>query len=300
MLVNIIRAKDVKGARANKPDLTYGSSSSPNDRASFAKVVLGVTSGKGGVGKSTVTVNLAVALAQRGLAVGILDADVYGPSVPRMLQLHGERVSWGPAAAGGDKMIPAENFGVKVMSTALTSPEDDTAFAWRSSVATSALIQLLEDVDWGALDVLLIDMPPGTGDVQITMVQEVRLTAALVVTTPQQVATDDVRRAMRMLQDVRVPIAGVIENMSYLDVPGGPRMHPFGQGGGRGLADRYRVPLLAELPLSQRLRSSSDDGAPIVATGDEDERAPWRKLAADVLALPGVRARLLDAEGASR
>jgi len=274
-------------ATRKQPDLRYGTSAAPNNRASFAHVVLGVTSGKGGVGKSTIAVNLAVALAQRGLSVGVLDADVYGPSVPRMLSLSDERLRWGET-----KMIPAENFGVKVMSTALTAPEDDSAFAWRSSVATSALVQLLEDVDWGALDVLVIDMPPGTGDVQITMVQEVRLTAAIIVTTPQQIATDDVRRAIRMLRDVRAPIAGIVENMSYLDVPGGARLHPFGQGGGRLLAERYQLPLLAELPLLDAVRRSSDEGAPIVASGCDVDKQLFRALAERVLATPELQGRL--------
>ena len=281
------------GAGAQTPDLRYGTSSSPNDRAHFAKVTLGVTSGKGGVGKTTVAVQLAIGLAQRGLSVGLLDADVYGPSVARMLGVVDERVRWGE-----HKMIPAENFGIKLMSTALTSPDDDTAFAWRSSVATSALVQLLDDVDWGTLDVLVVDMPPGTGDVQLTIVQETRLTGAIVVTTPQQIAVDDVRRAVRMLLDVRAPLLGVVENMSWYDGPCGTRHTPFGEGGGAAVAGRYGVPLLAQFPLKDTIRQGADDGCPAVALGDDDDRARFAALVDAVLARPEVQACLAAPEPA--
>jgi ATP-binding protein involved in chromosome partitioning len=284
-----IGKKTTTGSGEAKPDLRYGTSMAPNNRAGFARVVIGVTSGKGGVGKTTVAVNLAVGLAQRGLKVGLLDADVYGPSVARMMLLQDEKLRWGE-----DKMIPAENFGVKVMSTALTTPEDDTPLAWRSSVATSALVQLLDDVDWGPLDVLIIDMPPGTGDVQITMVQEVRLTGAVVVTTPQLVAVDDVRRAMRMLLDVKAPILGVVENMSWYEAADGSRHTPFGEGGGALLAERYGAPLLGQFPLKDSVRASCDDGMPAVATGADDDKVRYRALVDAVLARPEVRARLGD------
>jgi len=253
-----------------KPKPPFGSSRRPNDRAHFARDVVIVTSGKGGVGKSTVAVNLAVALAQRGLAVGLLDADVYGPSVPRLMSLGGERLRWNEA----DRIACAGNFGVKVMSVGLTTPEADTPLIWRSSVATSALVQLLDDVDWGPLDVLLIDMPPGTGDTQLTMAQEVRGARAVVVTTPQAVATDDVRRAVRMLEAVNVPIAGVVETMGG-DV--------FGRGGGRALAGAYGLELLAELPLDAAVREACDAGTPIAAVGTEEQRRPWSALAARLL-----------------
>jgi ATP-binding protein involved in chromosome partitioning len=253
---------------------------SPVERAAYAKRILCFTSGKGGVGKSTVAVNVAVALAQRNLRVGILDADVYGPSIPRLLSIEDERVSWNDR----DQMVPAENFGLKIMSVGLTTPEKDTPLAWRSSVATSALIQLLEDVAWGELDYLVIDMPPGTGDVQLTMAQELRISGAIVVTTPQLVATDDVRRAIRMLQEMRVPIAGVVENMSYFVAPDTQAVHrPFGEGGGRLLAGDYGVPFLGEIPLSGAIREASDRGRPIAAAGSEDERAIFRALADRIL-----------------
>jgi ATP-binding protein involved in chromosome partitioning len=291
-LLQIGRKTDrTKAGSPGDRDLSYGTSTAPNDRAGFARVTIGVTSGKGGVGKTTVAVQLAVGLAQRGLSVGLLDADVYGPSVARMLGLQDERVRWGE-----QKMIPAENFGLKVMSTALTAPEDDTAFAWRSSVATSALVQLLEDVDWGSLDVLVIDMPPGTGDVQLTIVQETRLTGAIVVTTPQLVAVDDVRRAVRMLLDVRAPILGVVENMSWYEAACGTRHQPMGAGGGALVAERYGVPLLAQLPLKDGVRQGADDGRPATALGDDDDRARFHALVDAVLARPEVRARLTAPE----
>ncbi len=292
-LIQITR-KGENAHHGDTPDLRYGTSAKPNNRASFAKVSIGVTSGKGGVGKSTVSVNLAVGLAQRGLKVGLLDADVYGPSVARMTLLHGERLEWGET-----KMIPAENFGIKIVSTALTTPEDDMPFAWRSSVATSALVQLLDDVDWGELDVLVIDMPPGTGDVQLTMVQEIHLSGAVVVTTPQRVAVDDVSRAIRMLQDVKAPLLGVVENMSWYVTPDGSTCHPFGQGGGAALSARYGVPLLGQFPLTDRQRQAGDDGMPAVATGDDDDKVRWRALVDAVLASPTVAARLSPAEGAA-
>ena len=261
------------GARQGVP---FGHTAAPNDRAPWARHVLLFTSGKGGVGKSTVAVNVASALAQRGLAVGLLDADVHGPSVPRMLQLAGERVRWNDDG----QMIPAENFGLKVMSVGLTTPEADTPLAWRASVATSALLQLLDDVAWGPLDVLAVDLPPGTGDVQLTLAQELRVGAAVVVTTPQAVATDDVRRALRLLLEVGVPVAGVVENMSWFEVPGGgARHHPFGEGGGRRLAGDYGVPFLGELPLDPAIGAAADAGTPIAAVGDAAQRALFAGLA---------------------
>lgn len=258
-------------------DLTFGHTARPNDRAPFARHVLLFTSGKGGVGKSTVAVNVASALAQRGLAVGVLDADVYGPSVPRLLQLTGERIRWNDR----DQMVPAENFGLKVMSTGLTTPEADTPLAWRSAVATSALVQLLDDVAWGPLDVLVVDLPPGTGDVQLTLAQELVVGAAVVVTTPQVVATDDVRRALRLLLEVGIPVAGVVENMSWFTAPdSGVRHFPFGQGGGRQLAVDYGVPFLGELPLDRAIGAAADAGTPIAAVGDEAQRALFAALAA--------------------
>lgn len=258
-----------------------GHTEGPQDRAPYAKDVLIFTSGKGGVGKSTLAVNVASTLAQRGYAVGVLDADVYGPSVPRLLQVDGERVRWNDQ----DQMIPAENFGLKIMSVGLTTSDADTPLAWRSSVATHALIQLLDDVAWGPLDFLIIDLPPGTGDVQITMAQELCLSGAVVVTTPQAVATDDVRRALRMLQEIGVKVAGVIENMSSFTAPDtGAVYRPFGEGGGRMLAADYGVAFLGELPLDGRIREASDAGTPIAVVGTEAEKRAFQEIADRILA----------------
>jgi ATP-binding protein involved in chromosome partitioning len=197
-----------------------------------------------------------------------------------MLGLAGERVRWDDA----DRMVPAENFGLKVMSVGLTTPEHDTPLVWRSSVAVSALVQLLEDVAWGPLDVLCVDLPPGTGDVQLTLAQELPIAGAVVVTTPQPVATDDVRRALRMLRESGVPVAGVIENMSFLAVPGtGELLRPFGEGGGRALAEAYGVPYLGELPLDAGVREGADAGRPPAALGDAAVQARFAELAARVL-----------------
>ncbi len=257
-----------------------GDTARPGDRAPWARHVVLFTSGKGGVGKSTVAVNVANAMAQRDLRVGLLDADVHGPSVPRMLQLAGERVRWNEAG----KMEPAENFGLRVMSVGLTTPEADTPLGWRSAVATSALVQMLDDVAWGPLDVLAVDLPPGTGDVQLTLAQELRIGAAVVVTTPQVVATDDVRRALRMLLEIGVPVAGVVENMSCFVAPDtGRRHHPFGEGGGRRLAADYGVPFLGEIPLDPAIGQAADRGEPIAAVGDDAQRAVFDALAGKVL-----------------
>jgi ATP-binding protein involved in chromosome partitioning len=261
-------------------DPSPGLSAAPRDRASFARHVVLFASGKGGVGKSTVAVNVASALAQRGLAVGLLDADVHGPSVPRMLGLEDERVSWDEQ----DRMVPAENWGMKVMSVGLTTPEADTPLAWRASVSSAALVQLVEDVAWGPLDVLAVDLPPGTGDAQLTLAQELRVAGAVVVTTPQVVATDDVRRLLRMLRETGVPVTGVVENMSAFTAPDGTVVHPFGRGGGRRLAEAYAVPFLGEIPLDAGIGEAADAGRPIAAAGDDRQRQVFADLAAAVVA----------------
>jgi ATP-binding protein involved in chromosome partitioning len=258
-----------------------GHTAAPHDRAAFAKNVWLFTSGKGGVGKSTLAVNVASTFAQRGRKVGILDADVYGPSIPRLLMVHQERVRWNDR----DQMVPAENFGLQIMSVGLTTPDPDTPLGWRSAVATSALIQLLDDVAWGQLDDLVVDLPPGTGDVMLTLAQEIRNARAVVVTTPQLVATDDVRRALRMLLEIGLPVAGVVENMSYFVAPdSGAIYRPFGEGGGRQLAFDYGVPFLGELPLDGRIREASDRGVPAACAGDEGLRATLGDIATKLLA----------------
>jgi ATP-binding protein involved in chromosome partitioning len=231
------------------------------NRANFAKNVIVVTSGKGGVGKSTVSVNIAIGLAQKGFRVGLLDADVYGPDIPRLTMTMSDRLRWGE----NNRITPSENFGIKIMSVGHTTPTDDTPLVWRSSVAISALVQLIEDVDWGELDYFVIDMPPGTGDVQLSMAEELNITASIIVTTPQQVATDDVSRAIVMFKEMGVNIGGVVENMSYFIAPDTQkRYNIFGQGGAEALAKRYNIPFLGEIPLLMQIRECSDNGTPPV------------------------------------
>lgn len=253
-----------------KKSIPTGTTAKPNNRAPYAKKILAVTSGKGGVGKTTTAVNLAVSFAAQGKKVGLIDADMHGPDVPRMLGCLDESLRW----SDDDKIIPAENFGVKLMSVAITTPESDMPFVWRSSVAVSALMQFIEDVAWGELDLLIIDMPPGTGDIQLTIAQEVALSGAVLVTTPQQVSQDDVARAIRMFQETGVQIYGVIENMSYITLPSGEKIYPFGQGGGESLATRYGVELLANLPLIDEVRISSDNGFPQAANPNDTTFRP--------------------------
>lgn len=263
-----------------KKDMNYGNSATPNNRAPYAANVIAVTSGKGGVGKSTVSVNLAIALAQQGYSVGILDADLYGPNVPRLTNTDLEKIKWND----NNKIIPSENYGLKIMSVALTTPTSDTPLVWRSSVAVSALIQFLEDVEWGELDFLVIDMPPGTGDIQLTMAQELPITAGVIVTTPQLVASDDVSRAIRMFQDIHVPMAGLVENMSYFIAPDtGNRYDIFGSGGGERLAKRYNIPLLGQIPLNMDIREGSDNGEPPVALGSDTLKSYYKEIVENML-----------------
>ncbi|MDO9055286.1 MAG: Mrp/NBP35 family ATP-binding protein [Sulfuricurvum sp.] len=273
------RLNITKKAQVQK-DTNYGNSSNPNNRAPYAANVIAVTSGKGGVGKSTVSVNLAIALAQRGFRVGILDADVYGPNVPRLTNTDLEKIRWND----DNKIIPSENYGIKIMSVALTTPTSDTPLVWRSSVAVSALIQFLEDVEWGELDFLVIDMPPGTGDIQLTMAQELPITAGVIVTTPQLVASDDVSRAIRMFQDIHVPMAGLVENMSYFIAPDtGTRYDIFGSGGGERLAIRYNIPLLGQIPLNMDIREGSDNGEPPVVLGSDELKSYYKEIVENML-----------------
>ena len=258
-----------------KRSITYGTTQTPNNRAPYAKKVIAISSGKGGVGKSTIAANIAVGLAQHGLHVGLLDADMYGPSIPRLFGLENERISWND----NNQMIPCENFGVKVMSVGLTTPRNDTPLVWRSSVAISALIQFLEDVAWEELDYLIIDMPPGTGDVQLTMAQELPLSGAILVTTPQKVATDDVSRALVMFQDIHVPILGVIENMSYFIAPDTLKRYDiFGKNGAQQLCNTYGVSLLGQIPLQGDIIELCDEGKIAIALADEEIKKYYQEI----------------------
>lgn len=263
-----------------KKNITYGTTHKPNNRAPYATKVIAISSGKGGVGKSTIAANIAVGLAQNGLHVGLLDADMYGPSIPRLFGIENERVTWND----NNKMIPCDNFGVKVMSVGLTTPRNDTPLVWRSSVAISALIQFLDDVAWGELDYLIIDMPPGTGDVQLTMAQELPLSGAILVTTPQKIATDDVSRALVMFQDIHVPILGVIENMSYFIAPDTLKRYDiFGKNGAQKLCDTYGVHLLGKIPLQSDIITLCDEGKIAVALGDEEIKKHYKEIVEKII-----------------
>ncbi|MGH6980798.1 MAG: iron-sulfur cluster carrier protein ApbC [Stellaceae bacterium] len=240
--------------------------------------IVAIASGKGGVGKSTVAVNLALALAANGLSVGLLDADIYGPSQPRLLGLKGR-----PQTKDGKILEPMEAFGIKAMSIGFLVNEDQ-AMIWRGPMVMSALQQMLRDVNWGALDVLVVDMPPGTGDAQLTMAQQVPLAGAVIVSTPQDLALLDARKGIAMFRKVEVPILGVVENMSYFLCPHcGERTDIFAHGGARHEAEKLGVPFLGEVPLDLAIRETSDSGKPIVASAPHSKYAEiFREMAAQV------------------
>src|SRR3954451_2576055 len=244
--------------------------------------VLCVGSGKGGVGKSTLTVNLAAALATEGKKVGVLDADVWGYSIPRMLGLGNER----PSVSAQRKIVPLQAHGLKVMSIGFFMGSEDAAVVWRGPMLHKALTQFLEDVDWGELDYLLIDLPPGTGDVSMTLAQLLPQARFLVVTTPQPTAQKVARRAAEMATKVNLEIAGVVENMAGFVTPAGERFAIFGEGGGQELADELDVPLLGKVPLTMPLRAQADAGTPLVAVDADDPAAQQiRHTARGLLAL---------------
>ena len=254
-----------KGATLSPQAVSQNAPSRPTGAMKPAHVrhVLAVASGKGGVGKSTVSVNLACALARLGLKVGLLDADVYGPSIPRMLGLTDE-----PVVGAGGKLQPISVFGIKAMSIGLMVDEA-APMIWRGPMASSALNQMLNDVAWGSeaepLDVLVIDMPPGTGDIQLTLAQKVAVSGAVVVSTPQAVALIDVRRGISMFEKTHVPILGVVENMAYFTDPStGAAIEIFGRGGARETAETLGAPFLGEVPIDIALRQACDDGKPFI------------------------------------
>jgi ATP-binding protein involved in chromosome partitioning len=248
--------------------------------AQVANVVC-VGSGKGGVGKSTLTANLAAALAAQGKKVGVLDADVWGYSIPRMFGLGGQR----PPVSAERKIVPLEAHGVKVMSIGFFV-EEDSAVVWRGPMLHKALTQFLEDVAWGELDVLLVDLPPGTGDVSMTLAQLLPEAQFLIVTTPQPTAQKVARRAAEMAHKVNLEIAGVVENMAGFVTPGGERFPIFGEGGGQALADELDVPMLGKVPLTMPLREQADAGEPLVLTDPDDPAAQnIRQVARGLIAL---------------
>jgi ATP-binding protein involved in chromosome partitioning len=242
--------------------------------------IIAVASGKGGVGKSTVAVNLALALKDHGLRVGILDADIYGPSMPRLLGLKGR-----PQQITGNKLAPMEAYGLKVMSMGFLVDEE-TPMIWRGPMVMSALSQMLKDVAWGELDVLVVDMPPGTGDAQLTIAQQVPLAGAVIVSTPQDLALIDARKGLNMFRKVNVPVLGLVENMSTFVCPHcGQPSNIFGHGGARAEAARLGAPFLGEVPLTLDIRETSDEGRPVVATDPSSAgAAAFREIAARALA----------------
>ncbi|RPI83553.1 MAG: iron-sulfur cluster carrier protein ApbC [Chloroflexi bacterium] len=248
------------------------------------KNAIAVASGKGGVGKSTVAVNLAVVLAQSGARVGLLDADIYGPNVPTMMGV--SRLS----APVNNKLIPAEAYGVKVMSIGfLVKP--DQPLIWRGPMLHSAIRQFLSDVEWGELDYLVIDLPPGTGDAGLSLAQSLPLSGGLIVTLPQQVSLDDARRGLEMFRQLNVPILGVVENMSYLELPNGERMDVFGTGGGEKLAKESGVPFIGAIPMDPAVRAGGDNGVPVVVSApDSPVAVALKQISEDVAAKVSVAA----------
>jgi len=253
--------------------------------------IIAVASGKGGVGKSTTSVNLALALKANGLRVGILDADIYGPSMPRLLKISGR-----PQQLEGRMIKPMENYGIKVMSMGFLVDEE-VAMIWRGPMIQSALMQMLREVAWGDLDVLVVDMPPGTGDAQLTMAQQVPLAGAVIVSTPQDLALIDARKGLNMFSKVEVPVLGIVENMSYFIAPDtGNRYDIFGHGGARREAERIGVPFLGEVPLTMDIRETSDAGTPVVVSNPDGAAAKvYREIATrvwqELQALEGKGAR---------
>jgi ATP-binding protein involved in chromosome partitioning len=240
--------------------------------------IIAVASGKGGVGKSTTAVNLALGLQSLGMKVGVLDADIYGPSMPRLLAIKGK-----PETIGGRTLRPMESFGLKVMSIGFLVDED-TPMIWRGPMVMSAITQMLREVDWAPLDVIVVDMPPGTGDAQLTLAQQVPLAGAVIVSTPQDLALIDARRGIAMFRRVDVPVLGLVENMSYFLCPHcGERSDIFSHGGAKKEADRWGVQFLGEVPLELKIRETSDAGLPIVASEPDSSHAKiYKDIAARV------------------
>lgn len=256
------------------------------DKSEIAGIrhIIAVSSGKGGVGKSTVSVNLAVSLALMGARVGIVDTDIYGPNVPIMMG--GNDLP----TARGTMIVPPVYHGVKTMSVGLLNP-GDKAIVWRGPMLHSAVSQFLRQVEWGELDYLVVDMPPGTGDVQLSLAQMVAVSGAVLVTTPQEVALSDVRKAYSMFEQLQVPLLGIVENMSYFECAHGERYHIFGNGGGEALAERYGIPFLGSVPIALSIREGGDLGVPVVVGQPQSTQAlAFQSIARQVAAQVSIEA----------
>jgi ATP-binding protein involved in chromosome partitioning len=245
--------------------------------------IIAVASGKGGVGKSTVAVNLAAGLSQMGARVGLFDADIYGPNVPRMVDTD-ER----PKATQDEKLVPVEKFGMKLMSMDFLVGEDDPVI-WRGPMVHKVLTQLWEDVEWGALDYMIVDLPPGTGDTQLTLLQSVPVSGAVIVTTPQEVAIDDARKGLEMFGKHETPVLGIVENMSTFHCPDcGSEHHIFGEGGGEAFADESDMPFLGSIPLDPSVREGGDDGRPVVLDAESETGGAFREFAESAADMQGI------------
>ena len=257
----VLTAQAPAGGRTAPRPTGQAAGRAPRGVVPGVRAIVAVASGKGGVGKSTVAANLALGLRANGLRVGVLDADIYGPSMPRMLGISGR-----PRSRDGKTLIPMENFGLRCMSMGFLVPED-TPMIWRGPMVTSALQQMLREVEWGELDIMIVDMPPGTGDAQLTMAQQVPLAGAVIVSTPQDIALLDARKGLGMFEKVNVPVLGIVENMSYFMCPHcGSRSEIFSHGGARLEAERLGVEFLGEVPLDPAIRETSDGGTPITVS----------------------------------
>ncbi len=268
-----VKRLNVRFAQAppqQKPQIPVGQPAFTKRKVPGIKHLVAVGSGKGGVGKSTVAANLALALAKIGYRVGLLDADIYGPSIPTLLGLKGERATVNER----NKIVPVEKFGIKVLSIGFMLPSEDTPVIWRGPMLMKALTQFLFDVEWGELDFLILDLPPGTGDVQLTLAQNVEMSGAVVVTTPQDVALADVKKATSMFREVQIPVLGVIENMAYFICPSDrKKYYIFGKGRVAEFASAYGLKILGSIPIDPEVSERSDKGEPIVVGSPDSEVA---------------------------
>jgi ATP-binding protein involved in chromosome partitioning len=274
----------IKVAFQNKPVAETAYEQEPNTPLSGVKKVIAVISGKGGVGKSTVAANLALALAESGAKVGLMDADIYGPSVPIMFGVRGERPLMKDVNGKG-VIVPLERFGIRLLSIGLLVDESK-AVVWRGPMASSAIRQFVTDVDWGDLDYLIVDMPPGTGDIHLTLLQMIKVSGVVIVSTPQDVALADAKKGIAMFGQAQLNarILGLVENMSYFtpaELPGN-KYYIFGKQGAQKLAEQYELPFLGEIPLVQSIREGGDIGVPVMVSDDEVSKKAFRELAREV------------------